>query len=623
MAQTLAELLVRLGVDSADFRKDMAKAAKQTDSFGKQLTDMAGKAALVAGAATGAFAVMVGQSIDAADAVGKLSEQLGISTEFLSQFQYATAMSNVSQEEMEASLRKLASAAADAGRGLKGPSDAFRLLGVSVKNADGSLKGTEQLLLEMADAFQDLPNSMQKAALAQDLFGRSGANLIPLLNGGADGIRELMEEADQLGLTISQETAAAADQFNDNLDKMQAAVRGVANEAAARLSPTLAALSERMVEGLRSSQAMDAAMKGLEATFKAVVTAGGLIAATFEYIGNSMGATAAAIVTAAKGEFAEAYRILQDGALESRKISEDFGTLLSDIWTETQVEAPKAAAAVQTTMPAAFSQVADTAKKAKEEVLKLDDAAKAAMDLEERLRGEGGALTTSLRNPDEVYNDQIRKLDELYNGSFIDAETRTRALARASEDYYRSMEDLDPTLDMASESMTAFADEAARATQGVLADFLFDPFKDGLEGMVRGFADAMRRIAAERLAAMAANALFGTGQNGNNGWVGLAVSAVSSYFGFGGARAEGGPVDSGKSYLVGENGPELFTPDNSGDIIPNNELAGSMAPGIRIVNAFDTGVIEDYMGSVAGERVVMNAVRRNGTTIRQLAGGSR
>lgn len=622
MAQTLAELLVRLGVDSADFRKDLEKAAKQTDSFGKQLADVAGKAALMAGATAGAFAVMVGKSLDAADAVGKLSEQLGVSTEFLSQFQYATAMSNVSQEEMEASLRRLSSSAADAARGLKGPSDAFKLLGVTVKNADGSLKGSEQLIMDMADAFQALPNSMQKAALAQDLFGKSGAALIPLLNGGGDGIRKLMEEADRLGLTISSQTAVAADEFNDNLDRMKAAAQGLAQQAAERLAPTLAVVTQRMSEAVTNSQAMKVAMDGLEIAFKSAVTGGALVASAFDYLGDRIGAVAAAVVTAGRGEFAEAYRILQEGALRGRKISEEFGRVLDDLWAKTQREAPKAAAAVQTTLPKAFSETGEAAKKAKEEVQQLDDAAKAVMALEERLRAEGGALAMSLRTPDEVYDDQIRKIDELYNGKFIEAETRTRALAKASEEFYRSLDDLDPTLEKASESMSVFAEEASRATQQVLADFLFDPFKDGLDGMVRGFADAMRRIAAERLAAMAADAMFG-GAGGNGGWVGLAVNAASSFFGFGGAAASGGPVDGGRTYLVGESGPELFTPDVSGDIIPNDELGASMMPGIRIVNAFDTGVIDDYLGSVAGERLVMNAVRRNGTTIRQLAGGSR
>lgn len=92
-----------------------------------------------------------------------------------------------------------------------------------------------------------------------------------------------------------------------------------------------------------------------------------------------------------------------------------------------------------------------------------------------------------------------------------------------------------------------------------------------------------------------------------------------------GARADGGPVSQHQPYLVGERGPELFVPNTAGRVLPNSELGGrSSAPpvvNIRNINAFDTSVLGDYIGSDAGEQVVMNVVQRNASTIRQLSGG--
>ena len=74
------------------------------------------------------------------------------------------------------------------------------------------------------------------------------------------------------------------------------------------------------------------------------------------------------------------------------------------------------------------------------------------------------------------------------------------------------------------------------------------------------------------------------------------------------AVVSGGNVDMGKSYLVGERGPELFMPQASGSIVPNNQLAQAPQVNIRNVNAFDTAVVGDYMGSSDGEQIIMNVV---------------
>lgn len=123
-----------------------------------------------------------------------------------------------------------------------------------------------------------------------------------------------------------------------------------------------------------------------------------------------------------------------------------------------------------------------------------------------------------------------------------------------------------------------YADQAARNMQDAFANFLFDPFHDGVKGMLRDFADVLRRMAAE----VAAAQIFGSKASGGLGLGGLITGAIGALFGgggktpsgggisnFSGPRALGGPVDMGRSYLVGERGPELFTPGRSGMITPN------------------------------------------------------
>ena len=122
------------------------------------------------------------------------------------------------------------------------------------------------------------------------------------------------------------------------------------------------------------------------------------------------------------------------------------------------------------------------------------------------------------------------------------------------------------------DELSPYAEQAARNMQDAFADFLFDPFEGGLKGMLRGFIDVIRRMVAEAAAAR----IFGSKESGGLGLGGLITGAVGALFGGGGAgsgwsgpRAMGGPVMAGGSYLVGERGPELFTPGRSGFITPN------------------------------------------------------
>lgn len=128
--------------------------------------------------------------------------------------------------------------------------------------------------------------------------------------------------------------------------------------------------------------------------------------------------------------------------------------------------------------------------------------------------------------------------------------------------------------------MTDFAREAAQGMQSLFADFLFDPFKDGLKGMLKGFADMLRRMIAELIAKQLLISFFSLFAGGTGVIAAMASSAVSSLQG----RAKGGPVTGSTPYMVGERGPELFVPSTSGTIIPNGS---GMGGGVNIAYNID------------------------------------
>jgi phage-related protein len=115
----------------------------------------------------------------------------------------------------------------------------FQELGISIRDAGGQVKSTETLMKELADRFAQLPDGAEKSALAVQLFGRSGAQLLPLLNGGAEGIKNLGDEATRLGIVFTKEQAVIAEGMNDALEALQAGVRGTRAQIGILFAPTI------------------------------------------------------------------------------------------------------------------------------------------------------------------------------------------------------------------------------------------------------------------------------------------------------------------------------------------------------------------------------------------------
>ena len=130
------------------------------------------------------------------------------------------------------SMVKLSVAIVDGNKGLSA-------LGIKTKDVNGGLLSNKEVLYSVADAFAKMENGAQKTKLAVEIFSKTGADMIPLLNGGAEGFRQMDEMAQKLGLTMSDETAKSAEAFNDNLDLLSMGSQGVARGIAAELLPTL------------------------------------------------------------------------------------------------------------------------------------------------------------------------------------------------------------------------------------------------------------------------------------------------------------------------------------------------------------------------------------------------
>lgn len=201
---------------------------------------------LTAAVAAVGFGRMISNTINAADELSKLSQKTGVAVERLSELGYAAKLSDVTTEGLATGLRQLAKSIDEGAKG-------FERIGVATRNSDGTLRGTDDVLLDVAESFSTLADGAAKSALAQELFGRSGADLIPLLNAGRAGLAAYADEARRAGVVISGETARAAEEFNDNMTRLRANLEGLATVFSAQLIVPLGKVTTSLLDASRAA----------------------------------------------------------------------------------------------------------------------------------------------------------------------------------------------------------------------------------------------------------------------------------------------------------------------------------------------------------------------------------
>lgn len=156
-----------------------------------------------------------------------LQAQTGDTANSLQRLQYAAQRSETSPEALAQGLGNLSRVMAEASKGSGEAADAFARIGVRTKQANGTLRPTNEVLNDVADVFARLPAGADRTALSMQLFGRSGKELIPFLANGSSGIRALGDEAERLGLVLSDSALGAGAELSESLEDIDAAMRGV------------------------------------------------------------------------------------------------------------------------------------------------------------------------------------------------------------------------------------------------------------------------------------------------------------------------------------------------------------------------------------------------------------
>lgn len=355
-----ADVEVKFGADTHGIESGSKTAAHAVQEFGERLNEVAEKAlkfteiALIGGAVK-EVAEKISEFVEGMAELGDVTEDtaaiLGVATERIGELEYIAEASGGRLESVAMGMEMLATNSQKAAAGGRDQMDAFNRLGVSLKNADGSTKDLNELLLETADSFSKHADGAEKVALARQLMGRAGAQMIPTLNEGRKGFEDLEAAAKRTGVTLSEQTVKGMMEVHGSLVEVGNAFQGLGVSIFNSFQPaieavlqTIAGLIERFSAWISNSYNAGGAMRTLALMTDVVVSAVMALVAAFELLwdiasgivdtlSQSLGSLGKEMAYILQGDFAKAgeeAKAAADGILNTwKRAGQDMGSVLT------------------------------------------------------------------------------------------------------------------------------------------------------------------------------------------------------------------------------------------------------------------------------------------------------
>lgn len=252
IAQEIGQILGTIGEQAG---RAVSGFAKMDGILGAVSVSATATIGVLAAVDAGAIALSL-HTIESAANLHDQAQAAGVTTEALSGLSFVARQAGVDQQTLTSGLEKMAKAASAAASAPEGARNAFSRLGVELKNTDGSLRDSEAVFTDLAERFSQLPNGIQKTALAIEIFGKAGAGMIPVLNEGREGVQKWLETAQKWGAVVSGDVARGAKQFEDNIERIKIAAEGMAQQLTTRLLPAFSAVADALVNSLNTNRAV-------------------------------------------------------------------------------------------------------------------------------------------------------------------------------------------------------------------------------------------------------------------------------------------------------------------------------------------------------------------------------
>ena len=226
--------------ETANAMSSIAKAADKVATGAQKVADKTKKLSAAAAGALGAIGGLAYKTVQSADELNTLAKQTGFSVAELQKFQYAADLVDVSVEDITGSATKLKKAVA-------GDSKELAALGVKTKNADGSFRDINDIFYDTLAALGNIDNETERDAAAMAIFGKSADSLAGIVDDGGKALKELGQEAEDMGLIMSEDTVDSLNDVNDKIDKLKAQAKARLAETGAKAMEVLTPVLEKVV----------------------------------------------------------------------------------------------------------------------------------------------------------------------------------------------------------------------------------------------------------------------------------------------------------------------------------------------------------------------------------------
>ena len=236
----------RLGRTVAALRQPFQIAQRAAGNLLRDIRRIAAVGATLGTALAGGLFMAVRGVAAAGDEAIKTSAKIGVNVVSLQRLGYAAKLADVENAQLADGLKFLNQSSTTALAGVGEDAKVFDALGVKLKDTDGRLRSTEEVLIDVADRFAAMPDGAAKTTYAMTLFGRSGVEMIPFLNAGGAAIRAMGDEAERLGVVMTEDQAKASEAFNDSLTTLKVGLMGLATQITVGLIPDLTKLIIRL-----------------------------------------------------------------------------------------------------------------------------------------------------------------------------------------------------------------------------------------------------------------------------------------------------------------------------------------------------------------------------------------
>lgn len=590
----------------AQFERDLQKVDKRLAGMQTTATNFAkGFASAFAGAfGAAAIGAAVKGTIDLADNLNDLSKRTQVSVKDLAALKLVAEQNGTSLEDVGKAIQKLNLSVSQGQAGTKEQAEALKRLGINSSDA-------RERLFQLADAYVKSGGSGRVLADIQKVLGKSYAEMIPLLAQGGAELRRSAEASETFAQAIAR-LAPNADKFNDQMAELKQTSAGLAAQLLNAVIPSLSEYGKALADIVEKGSLLDKIKffsLGFigEDTLNRISDAGKRVQDYNQQIAKQQQLILELQRVEKQGSPTLAYQEKRLADLERTRAGliaqarKDAASVKPSAAAPSNVLDFPSASKTKSTKPDKLSDIVSPLYLQQQKTLKEQTEAFAETErmLAEHLQDTnaelfaqsqawteaGRALEEEMRTPLEDANIELARLQELLDRGAISFETFSRATFKLQEGLEGSTEKLS--------ELDNFAKTAAENIQNSFADFLFDPFQDGLDGMLKGFGQTIQRMIADAVAADLAKWLFGDLIKGGSGSgvAGGILSAIGGLFSFDGGGYTGsgqrsGGLDGRGGFLSVLHPNETVVDHNRGQRIGGGptiivNVSGTTAPDVR------------------------------------------